>query len=117
MRNNLISELSFGFSLQIITLYQELYKEHEHIISKQLLRSSTSIGANVIEALDASSKKEFMYKMSIAKREARESHYWLKLLNESSLTQINLGQYIDGVQSIIKVLTSIVKTTSERLEK
>jgi four helix bundle protein len=115
MRNNTIARLSFEFSLNIIRLYQELIRQHEYIISKQLLRSSTSIGANVMEALDAFSKKDFAFKMSIAKKEARESHYWLLLLNESSITQLKLDNYIKDNESLIKILTSIVKTTSESL--
>ena len=117
MRDNLISELTFNFSLRIIKLYQYLTKENEYVISKQLLRSSTSIGANVAEALDAFSKRDFVFKMSIAKKEARETHYWLKLLQESSLLHKDVQPYIDDIQSIIRVLTSIVKTTSENLEK
>jgi four helix bundle protein len=116
MRKNLISELTFTFSLKIIKLYQDLTKTHEYIISKQLLRSSTSIGANVEEAIAAFSKKDFVYKMSIASKEARETHYWLRLLKESSLTHRDLKSYIDNNQRIIKVLTSIVKTTTDRLE-
>lgn len=116
MRKNLIAELTFNFSLSSIKLYQALIKEKEYIISKQLLRSSTSIGANVIEALDASSKKEFVYKMSIAKREAKETHYWLRLLKESSLTQKELRLYHEDIQRINRILTSIVKTTQQKLE-
>lgn len=117
MKENLISELSFNFSLSMISLYQDLSKKNEFVISKQLLKSSTSIGANIAEALDAFSKRDFAYKMSIAKKEARETHYWLKLLQESSLLHKDLKPYIDDVQSIIRVLTSIVKTTSEYMKK
>ncbi len=69
-----------------------------------------------MEALDGSSKRDFMYKMSIAKREAKETQYWLKLLKESSLTQIDLEIYLEDIHRIIKILRSIVKTTSENLE-
>jgi len=117
MKDNLISELTFNFSLKIIKLYQELSKNNEYVISKQLLRSSTSIGANVAEALDAFSKRDFAYKMSVAKKEARETHYWLKLLQESSLFHKDIQVYINDIQSILRVLTSIVKTTSENLER
>ena len=81
------------------------------------MRSATSIGANVAEALDAFSKRDFAYKMSIAKKEARETYYWLRLLQESSLIHKNIQHYIDDIQSILRVLTSIVKTTSENLER
>lgn len=117
MTKNLISELTFNFSLEIIKLYQKLKDQHEYVISKQLLRSSTSIGANVVEALDGSSKRDFMYKMSIAKREARETQYWLRLLKESSMTDIILETYLHDIHRIIKILRSIVKTTAENLNK
>ena len=105
MRENLISDLTFNFSLKIIKLYQDLIKKNEYVISKQLLRSSTSIGANVAEALDAFSKRDFAYKMSIAKKEARQTHYWLRLLQESSLLHRDVQVYIEDIQSIIKILT------------
>ena len=117
MKANLISDLTFNFSLNIIRLYQDLSKKNEYVISKQLLRSSTSIGANVAEANDAFSKRDFAFKMSIAKKEARETHYWLRLLQESSLFHKDMEPYIEDIQIIIRVLTSIVKTTSENLEK
>ncbi len=117
MKENLISQLSFDFSLKIIKLYQVLIKKQEFVLSKQLLRSSTSIGANIAEALDAFSKKDFAYKMATAKKEARETYYWLLLLKESSLTNKNLQEYIDDIQRIIRILTSIVKTTTERMNK
>ena len=69
------------------------------------------------EANDAFSKRDFAFKMSIAKKEARETHYWLRLLEESSLTHKDMKHYIEDIQVIIRVLTSIVKTTSENLEK
>jgi four helix bundle protein len=117
MRDNLISELTFNFSLKIIKLYQDLAKKNEYVISKQLLRSSTSIGANVAEAIEAFSKRDFVFKMSIAKKEARETHYWLRLLQESSLIHKDIQSYGEDIQRIIRVSTSIVKTTSENLEK
>ena len=116
MRDNLIQELTFTFSLNIIKLYQDLIKKNEYVISKQLLRSSTSIGANVAEALDAFSKRDFLYKMSIAKKEARETHYWLRLLQESPIINKDISAYIVDIQRIMRILTSIVKTTTERLE-
>jgi four helix bundle protein len=99
----------------MIKLYQKLIKQKEYVISKQLLRCSTSIGANVSEALDAFSKREFAYRMSIAKKEACESHYWLRLLKESNLTKCDIEEYIDDIERIIRILTSIVKTTKENL--
>ncbi len=81
--DNLILKKTFDFSLSIIKLYTNLISEKEFIISKQLLRSATSIGANVEESIAAQSRKDFISKMSIASKEARESKYWLRLLSES----------------------------------
>ena len=82
-KENLIQEKSFNFALETIKLYKELCFQREFVISKQLLRSGTSIGANVEEAIAAQSKKDFIHKMSIASKEAHETRYWLKLLRHS----------------------------------
>ena len=116
MKENLIQEKSFQFALEVIKLYQQLIANKEYVISKQLLRSGTSIGANVEEAGAAQSKKDFISKMSIASKEARESKYWLRLLQKSDLTTIQVDSYINDVESIINILTKIVKTTSERIK-
>lgn len=81
---NKILDLSFDFAIAIIELYKMLVQHNEYVISKQLLRSATSIGANVEEANAAQSKKEFIAKMSIASKEARETRYWLRLLDKSN---------------------------------
>jgi four helix bundle protein len=112
-----IIKLTYNFSLKVIPLYKELSKQGEFVISKQLLRSATSIGANVFEASAAISKKDFAHKMSIASKEARETYYWLKLLKDSELSNIDLREYIKEVRSIIYVLTAIVKTTQRRLRQ
>lgn len=110
-----IKERSFSFALSIIELYKELINNSEFILSKQLLRSGTSIGANVHEAEAASSKRDFLNKMSIASKEARETEYWLKLLSESGLVMINFDSYLEEISELNKILTSIVKTTKESL--
>lgn len=84
MKENIVLEMTFDFSLQIIELYKKLVGEKEFVLSKQLLRSDTSIGANVEEANAAQSKKEFIAKMSIASKEARETKYWLRLLDKAN---------------------------------
>ena len=117
MPENDILKLSYAFSLRIIELYKTLIDEKEYIISKQLLRSATSIGANVFEASAAVSKRDFASKMSIASKEARESYYWLKLLEDSKLSKVDLKSYVNDVKSIINVLTAIVKTTQRRLRQ
>jgi four helix bundle protein len=112
-----VKEKSFRFSLLIIELYKKLTSEKEYVISKQLLRSGTSVGANIEEANAGVSKKDFVNKMSIASKEARETLYWLRLLNESKLVNIEVHKEINNVNELIKMLTSIVKTTQENLNK
>ena len=109
-------ELSFEFSLKILGLYKQLIEEREFILSKQLLRSSTSIGANVFEASAAVSRKDFANKMAIASKEARETYYWLKLLEEGSLVSLTLENYLSDIKNIINILTAIVKTTKNSLD-
>ncbi|MFQ5613627.1 MAG: four helix bundle protein, partial [Anaerolineae bacterium] len=86
-----------------------------YVLSKQLLRSGTSIGANVEEAGAAQSRKDFLPKMSIASKEARETRYWLQLLQESGLVDVDVGRELELVDELIRILTSIVKTTGENL--
>lgn len=85
-----------------------LQKEKEFVISNQILRSGTSIGANIEEALAGQSKRDFTAKMSISSKEARETKYWLRLLNESELTKLNVNSLILDIDELIRILTSIV---------
>lgn len=115
MRENIIMDLSFNFALRILELYKCLLKEEEKIISKQLLRSATSVGANVHEASAAYSRKDFANKMAIASKEARESFYWLNLLEKGKVVNFSLEEYINEILEIIRVLTAIVKTTQNNI--
>jgi len=113
-KDNLIVGKSYQFALMVIELYKFLTdNKREYVLSKQLLRSGTSIGANVNEAQAAISKKDFIAKMSIASKEARESKYWLLLLRDSNYIDNNKSKvealFLE-IDSIIKILTSIVKT-------
>jgi len=90
-----------------------LKSNNEFIFSKQLLRSGTSIGANINESTAAQSKADFIHKMSIASKEARETKYWLMLLNKSQLVVINLDMYLKEIDEIINILTAIVKTSQQ----
>ena len=112
---NLIVTMTFDFSLQIIELYKQLAEKKEFIISKQLLRSATSIGANVEEATAGQSKKDFVSKMAIASKEARETRYWLRLLEHSKLVSLDYGKYLTSIENIINVLTKIVKTAQSSI--
>ncbi len=113
--DNKILNLTFDFSIQIIGLYKLLVQRNEYVISKQLLRSATSIGANVEEANAAQTKKDFIMKMSIASKEARESKYWLRLLDKSQMVKADYSVYLTSVEHIINILTKIVKTSQESL--
>lgn len=113
----MIKEKSFEFALDIIELYRKLIQNNEFILSKQLLRSATSIWANVEEASAGQTKKDFHTKMAIASKEARETRYRLRLLDKSSFVDVSLKRYLDKIEEIIKMLTKIVKTTSENISK
>jgi len=113
MKDSIVKEKSFQFSLKIIELYKKLSSQNEYIISKQLLRSGTSIGANIEEALAGQSKKDFTAKMSISSKEARETKYWLRLLQESDLTNYNLTNILEDIEELIRMLTAIVKTSQQ----
>jgi four helix bundle protein len=110
MKENIIVKKTFDFSVEISKLSVLLRKRRETVISKQLLRSATSIGANVHEATAAVSKKDFILKMSIASKEARESAYWLNLLKSSKLVELDYNSYLNSIDEIIKILTAIIKT-------
>ncbi|MEP1151857.1 MAG: four helix bundle protein [Balneola sp.] len=115
MNNGPIYKKSFQFSLEIIELYRLLLEEKEFVLSKQLLRSATSIGANVNEASAAESKKDFIHKMAISLKEARETHYWLSLLKESHFIEKDLNRELNACTELIKILTAIIKTSRNRL--
>ena len=113
MKDNIIAIKTFDFALSSINLFIQLKKENEYIISKQILRSSTSIGANVEEAIAAQSKRDFISKMAIASKEARETKYWLRLLDKSEITSIDVSNYLIEIEHIINIITKIIKTSQE----
>ncbi len=107
-------EKSFAFALATISLYKRLQNVNEFVVSKQLLRSGTSVGANIEEAVAASSRRDFLHKMTIASKEARESVYWLRLLDESDLApDLYVGKELESARELVRLLTAIVKTTRE----
>ncbi|MDQ1096125.1 MULTISPECIES: four helix bundle protein [Chryseobacterium] len=114
-KNNLIQIKTFDFALNIIQFYIQCKSMNEFILSKQILRCGTSIGANVEEAIAAQSKKDFISKLSIANKEARETKYWLRLYESSNLIEIETDSYLQEIESIINILTKIIKTSSENL--
>nr|MDZ8039587.1 four helix bundle protein [Nostoc sp. CreGUA01] len=117
MAESIIQQKSFEFALKIIDLYIQLQEQREYVLSKQLLRSATSIGANVEEATGGQSRKDFLAKMYIAYKEARETKYWLRLLEKSKLVNIDLTNELIYADEIIRILSSIVKTTEDSINR
>lgn len=113
MSRSMIKEKSYAFALEVIELYRELVKQNEFVLSKQLLKSGTSIGANVEEALAGQSRADFLSKTSIASKEARETNYWLRLLRDSKLLKTSsITSALSEAEEISAMLTAIVKTTA-----
>jgi len=116
---NITLNKSFSFAVRIVNLCRYLNEEHrEYILSKQLLRSGTSIGANINEASAAQSKKDFIAKMSIAHKEARETKYWIDLLAATGYLNANekhIKFLVNENIELIRLLSSIVKTSQEAL--
>jgi len=117
MKENIVKKKSFGFALRIIKMYKYLASEKkEFVLSKQVLRSGTSIGANIEEADSAQSKKDFIAKMSISLKEAKETHYWLRLLHLSDFISKDMfDSIIIDCEEIIAMLTSIIKTSRQNV--
>jgi four helix bundle protein len=113
MRKNVLKEKSFEFSLLVIKVYKELVHKKEFVISKQLLRSATSIGANIVEAQQGVSKKDFIFKLQISLKEAHESWYWLELLNQSNIYYCK--ELFDLLNEVISLLTKIISTSKKSL--
>lgn len=114
MKENLVQEKAYLFALMIIEAYKYLCEQKEYVISKQLLRSGTSIGANVEEALAGQTKKDFTAKMAIASKEARETNYWVRLLRDSKICpSIEICGLLNESQELIRILTAIVKTSQK----
>ncbi len=115
MSENQIENKSFDLAVRIVNLYKFLTEEKkEFVLSKQILRSGTSIGANVSEAERGQSKADFIAKMSIALKEANESKYWLKLLYKTDyLTEQQYSSLNNDITEIIKILIAICKTSTK----
>ena len=109
---NLIIELTFGFALKIINFAGQLEMDKRFIIARQILKSGTSIGANVREAQNAESKLDFIHKMKVAAKEADETEYWLLLCSESYNYPI-CEELLSEISSIIKVLSKIISSSKK----
>ncbi|NQX80830.1 MAG: four helix bundle protein [Flavobacteriaceae bacterium] len=119
MKRNIIKEKSFGFAIRIVKLYQFLVNDKkEYVLSKQLLRSGTSVGAMVRESEHAESKKDFIHKLSIAQKELNESIYWIELLKETDyLDDIQFDSLYASAIEIMKLITSILTTSKVNIKK
>jgi four helix bundle protein len=112
MKRNILKEKSYAFALRIVRVYKYLTEErHERILSTQLLRSGTSIGSNIEEAIGGQSRKDFISKLSISYKEARETRYWLELLTDSNyLSQKEYDSLAQDNEEILKLLGAIQRT-------
>ena len=119
MSDNVIKNRSFSFALRVVKLYQYLNSEKkEFILSKQLLRSGTSIGALVRESEHAESTLDFIHKLAIAQKEANESDYWLELLFQAGYLKESQFQSLNSdILEINKIISSIIITTKQNLKK
>ncbi|HRN72139.1 MAG TPA: four helix bundle protein [Ginsengibacter sp.] len=117
MKENIIKNKSFGFAVRIVKLYQYLCEQKkEFVLSKQLLRSGTSVGAMMREAEHSESKTDFKHKMAIAQKEINETIYWLELLKTTDyLTQEQFESINADAIEIIKIITTIIKTTKANI--
>ena len=113
---SIIAEKAYVFAIEIVKLYKILaFSKKEYVLSKQLLRSGTSIGANVNEAVSAVSKKDFVHKLGISLKEARESAYWFRFLKDSDyIKPADFNILNHSCDELIKILSSIIITTKQK---
>ena len=116
MKENVIRTKSFEFSIKIVKLYKSIVAEKkEFVLSRQLIRSGTSIGAMVRESEQAESRADFIHKLSIALKEANETDYWLDLLKESNyISDLEYNEVKEDIGEILKLLTKIIKTSKSQ---
>ena len=119
MKENVLKNKAFNFALRIVKLYQYLANEKkEFVMSKQVLRSGTSIGANIEEANQAQSKIDFIHKLSISQKESFETHYWIRILRESEFLNKKLADsLLEDCEEIQKLITTSIKTAKSNLQK
>jgi len=111
-KENVIQEKSYAFAVRIVKVYQYLCTEKkEFVLSKQLLRSGTSIGANIEEAIGGQSKKDFFAKLTISYKEARETHYWIRLLTDTDyINKEQSESLLNDADELLKIIGSIQRT-------
>jgi four helix bundle protein len=113
---NVIQEKSYAFAVRIVKLYKYLVDEKkEYVLSKQLLRCGTSVGANIEEAIVGQSEKDFFAKLTIAYKEARETHYWIRLLTDTNYLNKNESKnLLQDIEEILKIIESIQTTIRKK---
>jgi len=118
MKDNIIKTKTYNFAIRIVGLYKYLTREKkEYILSKQILKSGTSIGANVEEADGGQSKKDFFAKISIAYKESKETHYWLRILRDTNFITKHQAEYLlKDLEEILKIITKIQITTKKNIK-
>ncbi len=116
-KENIVKDKSFAFAIRVVNLYKFFNKEKkEFVLSKQLLKSGTAVGALIREADHAESKADFIHKMAIAQKECNETLYWLELMFKTDYLTIEQFESINNdALEIIKILTSIIKTTKKNI--
>jgi len=116
LKDNVIKTKSFQFAVRIVNLYKLLCNDrHEFVLSKQVLRSGTSIGANVREGINAQSSADFIHKFAIAQKECDETLYWLELLKETNyINETEFTSIYNDATEILKIIRSIIITTKQK---
>lgn len=119
MSSSIVGKKSFEFAVNVIKFYKIfIVNKKEYVLSKQLLRSGTSIGANIREALNAQSKMDFIHKLSISQKECDETIYWLELLYQTEyISKVEFETLHSQATELLKIIRSIIITTKNRLQK
>ena len=115
MGKSAVKEKSFSFALRVVKLFQELQEQKEFVLSKQLLKAGTSIGANVREAINAESSPDFVHKLSIAQKECDETLYWLEILHYSGyIKESEFSTAKTEADELLKIIRNIIITTKSK---
>ena len=116
MKKNIVKEKSYSFAIQIVELYKILIEKKEFVLSKQLLRSGTAVGALIQESEHAESKKDFIHKLSISLKEANETIYWLNLLFDTKyINQVEFDKIHNLNIELVRLLVTIIKSSKSNL--
>ncbi|HEV7869329.1 MAG TPA: four helix bundle protein [Chthoniobacteraceae bacterium] len=114
MKDNVVQEKAYAFALAVVAICRRLQDQREYVLSRQLIKSGTSIGANIEEAQAGQSRADFLSKMSIALKEARETNFWLRVLRDCrEFPSLDFEPLAESSAELVRILTAIVKTTAE----